>query len=97
MIHFFSSRFEPSSVYRACDAAFETGISCELMRKCGASSYGIEYARVVSCDIADKRPVEHGRTLAVEFEGVGTEAARGAVCGVLEIELGKTKVISAIF
>jgi hypothetical protein len=47
--------------------------------------------------MAERRPVEHGRTLAVEFEGVGTEAGRGAVCGVLDIELGKTKVMRAMF
>jgi hypothetical protein len=97
MIHFFSSNCEPSSEYRTWDAALETGISCEAARKLGASAYGIEYARVVSCDIAERRPVEHGRTLAVEFDGVGTDAGRGAVCGVLEMELGKTKVMRAIF
>ena len=47
--------------------------------------------------MADRRPVEHGRTLAVEFEGVGTDAGRGAVCGVLDIEFGKTNVINALF
>jgi hypothetical protein len=50
---------------------------------------------VVSCDIGDKRLVEQGNTLAVEFEGIGTACGCGAVWGVLETEFGKTKVIKA--
>jgi hypothetical protein len=52
---------------------------------------------VVSCDIGESGFVEHGRTLAVEFEGMGTAWGWGAVCGDRDIELGKTKVINAKF
>jgi hypothetical protein len=57
----------------------------------------MEYAKVVSCEIGERGFVEHGRTLAVELEGIGTACGCGAVCGVFEFELGKTKVISAKF
>jgi hypothetical protein len=57
----------------------------------------MEYAKVESCEIWERGFVEHGRTLAVEFEGVGTDFGCGAVCGVLETEFGKTKVIRAKF
>jgi hypothetical protein len=57
----------------------------------------MEYAKVVSCEIGERGLVEHGRTLAVELEGMGTACGCGAVCGVFEFEFGKTKVIRAKF